>query len=133
MTAASRADRSRGSATIWLLVGCGLLLAGTVVALTLGAAVIARHRAESAADLAALSAATTLMQGGSHPCAASGAVAAASGARQVACTVAGASVVVVTEVRVDWPFPGATLDMPPARAQARAGAEDVPRAQLRSG
>ena len=57
-----------GSASIWVL-GCGVLvLVVGMVAAMRGAAVLARHRAESAADLAALAAAGQIGSGG-DPCA----------------------------------------------------------------
>ena len=49
--------RERGSATVWVLAACVLVgLAGSIAVLRTEA-VLARHRAESAADLAALAAA----------------------------------------------------------------------------
>jgi secretion/DNA translocation related TadE-like protein len=47
----------RGSASIWLLACCALLLAVAFAGTVRAAAVVVRHRAESAADLAALAAA----------------------------------------------------------------------------
>ena len=53
----SRHGRDGGSASIWLLACCALLLAVAFAGTVRAAAVVARHRAESAADLAALAAA----------------------------------------------------------------------------
>lgn len=50
-------DHENGSATIWVLACGALLLAVAYVAVLRSAAVLARHRAEAAADLAALAAA----------------------------------------------------------------------------
>lgn len=53
----SRSDRERGSASIWVVACCALLLAVAFASTLRTAAVVARHRAESTADLAALAAA----------------------------------------------------------------------------
>jgi secretion/DNA translocation related TadE-like protein len=50
----NRARPDRGSASIWLLACCALLLAVAFAGTVRAAAVVVRHRAESAADLAAL-------------------------------------------------------------------------------
>ena len=47
----------RGSATVWVLALSGVLAAVGVAGVLIGAAVVARHRATSAADLSALAAA----------------------------------------------------------------------------
>ncbi len=52
---ARRADR--GAATIWVLCGALLIMGLALVVLSRGEVVLARHRAESAADLGALAAA----------------------------------------------------------------------------
>ncbi|MGI8678474.1 MAG: pilus assembly protein TadG-related protein [Jatrophihabitans sp.] len=54
---ASPQGREAGSATIWVISCCALLLVVSSVAALRAAAVVARHRAESGADLAALAAA----------------------------------------------------------------------------
>lgn len=57
MTAGRRASvarRDTGSASMWVLACAALLLVVASVATIRAAAVVARHRAESAADLAAL-------------------------------------------------------------------------------
>jgi len=89
------------------------------VVLAWAASLVSRQRAEAAADLAALAAARTLVAGGA-PCPAGHRVAAASGARLVGCTASGSAVTVV--VQVPLPSLGVLgLDVPPARARARAG------------
>ncbi|MFE6870795.1 Rv3654c family TadE-like protein [Kitasatospora sp. NPDC057692] len=110
-----------GSATVWLLL-CALL--GCLVctaALSVGAVVGARHRAESAADLAALAAADRLLLDADGGCGRAGAVAAAQEAAVVSCTVdlAADAVEVVAQV----PVAGLSSRLPvgPARARARAG------------
>lgn len=114
--------RDRGSATIWVL-GCALLvlLVGTVCFVR-GLAVLARHRAESAADLAALGGASRIGTAAS-PCAVAADLAGRNGARLISCVVRvdpdGRSGTVL--VRVSAP---ATLPVVGARevtASARAG------------
>ncbi|WP_375500476.1 Rv3654c family TadE-like protein [uncultured Jatrophihabitans sp.] len=79
-------ERQRGSATLWV-VGCiALLLVVAEVATVRAAAVVARHRAESAADLAALAAAGRIGVD-DQSCTAAGHVATANGARLRTCTV----------------------------------------------
>jgi secretion/DNA translocation related TadE-like protein len=96
-----------------------LVVSACVVVLAWAAAVVSRQRAEAAADLAALAAARTLVAGG-VPCSAGHRVADAAGARLVGCTAAGTAVTVVVEVQLP-PRAVLGLDLPPARARARAG------------
>ncbi|WP_371518096.1 Rv3654c family TadE-like protein [Kitasatospora sp. NBC_01300] len=110
-----------GSATVWLLA---LAMLGTAVfagTIAVGAVVAARHRAESAADLAALAAADRLLLDPDGGCGRAEGIAVAQGAGLVSCTVdrAGDAVEVVAEVTVGG-LP-ARLPLGPARARARAG------------
>lgn len=82
MTPGSRADR--GSASVWVLACSALVLLIGVATSMRTAAVLARHRAESAADFAALAAAGRIGVGGDG-CAAAAALAAANGATLVRC------------------------------------------------
>lgn len=78
--------RDRGSATIWML-GCVLLVLAVLTAtLVRTLAVLARHRAESAADLAALAAAGRIGTS-SAPCPAAAGLADRNGARVISCDV----------------------------------------------
>jgi secretion/DNA translocation related TadE-like protein len=89
-------------------------------ALSIGGAVVARHRAASAADLAALAGAASVAGGIGEPCAEAARVAAAVRSRLVACERGSdGSLVVVAETAL----PGllARWPLPPARARARAG------------
>ncbi len=79
----------------------------------LGSVVVARHRAQAAADLAALAAAARLPSGAAASCARAASVAAAVQISDAQCEVDGLDVVVT--VRVAVPFGGV------ARAAARAG------------
>jgi len=94
----------------------GLLLA--TGAARLGGALVARARAESAADASALAAADRLAVGGGAAAARTAAArtAASNGARLLSCECAGASATVVVEV--DLPAWGAVFGA--ARGRARA-------------
>jgi secretion/DNA translocation related TadE-like protein len=111
----------RGSATVWVAIICLVTWSVATVALSVGAAVAARHRAVSSADLAALAGARTLADGSSDPCSAAQRVAAATRARLVACDrLPDGSLQVVTEVGLP-PILARWSNLPPARARARAG------------
>lgn len=111
----------RGSATVWVVLVCLVTWSVATFAASIGGVIEARHRAASAADLAALAGAHVLTSGVGDPCAEAQRVAAATRARLVACDrLADGSLEVVAEVALPrllarWP------DMPPARARARAG------------
>lgn len=102
-----------GAGTVLVLAVCAALIVVGAGLGVLGEAVVARHRAEAAADLAALAAADVLVgRALGDPCGRATRTAALNGARLRACAVSGGTVEVVAEVRV-------TLG--PARARARAG------------
>jgi secretion/DNA translocation related TadE-like protein len=81
----------------------------------LGSAVVARHRAQAAADLAALAAAARLAAGPEPACAQAKAVSREMRASTAGCTVDDLDVVVIIEV------PVAVGGWGTARAAARAG------------
>lgn len=91
------------------------LVSVTLSAAWIGAVVIARHRAQTAADLAALAAAQSLAAGPAAACGRAASVAAAMGATVQQCTVDGLDVVVEAGVGVKVPV-GTR-----AQAVARAG------------
>jgi secretion/DNA translocation related TadE-like protein len=93
------------------------LLAVTVGAVYLGAAVAARHRAQAAADLGALAAAGQLAAGHTAACTRAAAVATAMGAVLARCEAVDLDVVVAVEVTI----PIGRFAVGPARAVARAG------------
>jgi secretion/DNA translocation related TadE-like protein len=90
-----------------------IVLAVTFAGVSVGAVVVARHRAQAAADLAALAAAGQLPAGPEQACAGAGAVARAMNAALTQCDVADLDVVVAVEVSVSLlrgfvgPAPGA--------------------------
>lgn len=86
-----------------------------ILGLTLGSVVVARHRAQSAADLAALAAASGLTAGPAAACARAGEIATAMGAFMSSCFVAELDIVVAVATRARTRFGGV------AYATARAG------------
>jgi secretion/DNA translocation related TadE-like protein len=93
-----------------------MLLAVTLGAIYVGSVVIARHRAQSAADLAALAAATAMPAGSGLACDKASAVARAMGTAMAACAVEDLDVTVTVDVPVRLPW-----GIVAARAAARAG------------
>ena len=118
MSLRSRVSGERGSATVWVVALAGVLAAIGVAAVLVGTAVVGRHRATTAADLAALAAAEHAVRGDPGACAAAGEVAGANGARLTACTVGDGAVV---EVAVAVPVRLGPLGVSRAGARARAG------------
>jgi secretion/DNA translocation related TadE-like protein len=96
-----------------------VLLAVTVGGLYLGAVVIARHRAQAAADLAALAGAQSLPAGREQACRRAEAVAGAMSAAVAHCDVEELDVLVTVEVAMRTA--GLAGGLGPARAAARAG------------
>lgn len=110
--------RDGGSATVAVLGALGVILAITVGALLIVSAVVASHRAQSAADLAALAAAAALVGGEPAPsaCSAGAAVAVRNGARLASCR-AGPDLSVELSVEVA----ATAARVGTATARARAG------------
>jgi secretion/DNA translocation related TadE-like protein len=94
-----------------------VLLAVTTGGVCLGSAVIGRHRAQAAADLAAIAAAARVPQGSRAACAWAAVVVSRMGAHQIGCDVDGLDVVVTVEVAIAFAGWGTGA----ARAAARAG------------
>ena len=92
-----------------------VLLSVTGGSAYLGSAVIARHRAQAAADLAALAAAVRLAAGPETACAQAKAVVSQMRVKTSGCAVDDLDIVVTTEVRL------AVGGWGTARAAARAG------------
>jgi secretion/DNA translocation related TadE-like protein len=102
----------RGSATLVAVAAIGALLALTVGGFHIGSAVIARHRAQAAADLAALAVAARIPAGIDTACG-------------QASVIADAMTVVVAGCEVDDLDVVVTVDAGQARAAARAGPVDT--------
>ncbi|WP_241010753.1 Rv3654c family TadE-like protein [Mycobacterium camsae] len=77
-----------------------VLLFVTATGVYLGSVVVARHRAQAAADLGALAGAAALPQGVAVACARATAVAHGTGVRDAQCRVDGLDVIVTAEVDV---------------------------------
>lgn len=117
---AARAGGARGSAGVLVVCVTGATLAATLAVLAWSTAVQGRQRAEAAADMAALAAARASMRGG-EGCVAAGAVVDAMAVRLTRCRVDAdgrADVEVAVDFDATWLR---RLDVPPARARARAG------------
>jgi secretion/DNA translocation related TadE-like protein len=84
-----RSFSDRGSATVWTVGAITVLCAVFGAVLAMGQAVVVRHRAAGAADLAALAAADHWRDGGAAACARADRVARAQSARLVRCAVEG--------------------------------------------
>jgi secretion/DNA translocation related TadE-like protein len=97
-----------------------VLLTITTGGVYVGSAVIARHRAQAAADLAALAAAVYLADGTGPACSRASALALAMNAAVTRCEVEELDVVVTVEARVSL----GRIAVGPARATARAGPAD---------
>jgi secretion/DNA translocation related TadE-like protein len=111
-------QRERGSGTVAVLGAVGVILAMTVGALFVVSAVVASHRAQSAADLAALAAAAALVRGepSTAACATGAGVAARNGATVSGCRAgADLSVELVVELQASAARAGT------ATARSRAG------------
>lgn len=80
------ARRDRGSAAIWVLCCCTLVMLLAAAATVRGLAVLARHRAEAGADLAALAGAARIGVGG-DVCGTARVFAVRNGARLAGCLV----------------------------------------------
>lgn len=115
-----RAGDDRGAATVWAAGVLAVLMSLTVVGLHLGAAILARHHAESAADLAALAAAGSAVAGERQACDRARAVTERMRVRLVSCSARGWDVLVQVAVRPAGPL----AELGDATARARAGPVD---------
>jgi secretion/DNA translocation related TadE-like protein len=113
----SNLDSECGSASVVAAAMMSVLMALTVGGALVGSAVIARHRAQAAADLAALSAAGHLVLGPDAACGSAASLTTAMSATMTTCTVAQLDVVVTVEVPVGLGRWGVHV----ATASARAG------------
>lgn len=107
----------RGSATVLAAVLSLVVLVLLWGLVQVGAATVSRHRAEGAADLAALAAAAHVIGGPEHACAQAGRVISGMRARLVSCTLTGQE----ARVEVLGQLPGPLSGRQPPSARARAG------------
>ncbi|GAA0385897.1 Rv3654c family TadE-like protein [Streptomyces luteireticuli] len=89
----------RGSAAVWTAIAATAFCAVFALLLAMGQAVLARHRAGGAADLAVLAAADHALLGREAACGSARRVAGAQRARVVSCTVRGEIAEVTAEAR----------------------------------
>ncbi|WP_262847510.1 Rv3654c family TadE-like protein [Sphaerisporangium corydalis] len=107
----------RGSATIWVLVVMAMVWFLVVALLFVGSARIARHRAQSAADLSALAGAVRAFAAPEEACPRARALAEANRVSLTRCAVRAGVVDVRVAVRIVLPWLGEQS----ATADARAG------------
>ncbi len=113
----TQADHDRGSATVWVLAAGLLTVLVALASSAAAAAVVARHRAEGAADLGALAGSARVFEGEGVACRVAAEIVAANGGSLVACRLDGLDLIVTAEVDTV----GAAELGGTARAAARAG------------
>jgi len=102
---------------VWLLAAGLLVVLLSLAVAGVGAAVVARHRAQAAADLGALAGAAHAIEGEEIACRHAATIVVANRGRLVACWLEDLDVLVTAEVRPS----GYAATAGPARASARAG------------
>ncbi|MFR9752604.1 Rv3654c family TadE-like protein [Nocardia sp. 004] len=112
-----RVSGEAGVATVFTCLGLVALLSVTVVIAQVGVVIVARHRAQAAADMAALAGAGTLVDGTEIACAEAEDVARRMGARIQNCEVTEWDMTITTERNVPIGLYGDRI----VRAIARAG------------
>ncbi|WP_278260611.1 Rv3654c family TadE-like protein [Nocardia sp. AG03] len=110
------AEADRGGATAFACFALAGLIAVTLLVGNVGAVVVARHRAQAGADLAALAAAGRLVEGADAGCAMAGEVAGRMGVRVGRCAVEQWDVVVVVRTEVAFGAFGRRAVVATARA-----------------
>ncbi|WP_083952105.1 Rv3654c family TadE-like protein [Actinomadura rubrobrunea] len=85
----ARGRGDRGSGALWVVALMAVLWASAAAAMTVGGVRVARHRADAAADLAALAAAARVAEGTREACRSAGKVAREFGGRLSKCQVRG--------------------------------------------
>ena len=106
-----------GSATLWVVVAMAVVVAVAAGCVAVGTVVVARHRADIAADAAALAAAGAVLDGQAAACTAAAAIARLDGALLTRCGLDGAG----AQVEVRLSLPGGLGRFGTAVGQARAG------------
>jgi secretion/DNA translocation related TadE-like protein len=117
---------SEGSATIATLGGVSVIVVGTVVAIALGFGTEVRHRAQAAANAAALAAASDAIAGEAAACERARQLADLNGARLQSCAVHNA----IADLTVGIELPGMLRPLGPVVARARAGPASIGTASL---
>lgn len=104
-----------------MLAGIGVVIAATAVALLLGIGTALQHRAQGAADAAALASAADALSGQAGACERARELAVANGARMDDCVVLHS----IADVTVEVELPASLRWLGPVRARARAGPASV--------
>jgi secretion/DNA translocation related TadE-like protein len=112
----TRPAHDEGIATVWAAAGTAVIMAALLLGLHLGAAVAARHRAEAAADLAALAAAGQAVHGAGTACRRAEVIAQQMGGKVIRCLLSGWDALVEVHVPVPLALGGVE-----AVGRARAG------------
>ncbi|MQA14392.1 MAG: hypothetical protein GEV09_09520 [Pseudonocardiaceae bacterium] len=107
----------RGSATVWSVGAIAALLTVAAVLVQLGGVSVARHQAESAADLAALAGAGRAVAGAATACERAGSITDRMRVHLESCRVQGWDVLVEVSARPGGPLGNVGV----ATARARAG------------
>jgi secretion/DNA translocation related TadE-like protein len=113
----SRDAREVGSATLWVVTAMAVVLCVTGASGSVGVVAVERHRADTAADAAALAAAGHVVAGPGSACAAAAAIAQTDGAALTRCGLDGAA----AQVEVAVALPGILRRFGSAIGHARAG------------
>ncbi|MEU4533731.1 Rv3654c family TadE-like protein [Streptosporangium sp. NPDC023825] len=117
-TGMSGENAQRGSATIWTVGLMALVFAVAAAVVFAGAARVARHRAQSAADLSALAAARLAFADPGRSCGRASSLAADNGARVTRCSLSDGGVAdIEVTMEVSLPLKGPVA----ITARARAG------------
>jgi len=117
MADAGREDTQRGSATIWTVGLMALVFAVAMAVVFAGMARVARHRAQSAADLSALAAARLAFADPGRSCLRASSLAADNGARITRCSLGEGGVADIEVVmEVSLPLKGTVAITSRARA-----------------
>jgi len=122
----ARNDGDDGVATVWAATAVAVLIGVLVAMLDLAAAVGARHRAEAAADLAALAAAGQAVRGTEAACGRAADAATGTGGRLVLCRLQGWDALVEVEVGMRLSMLGTVTVHGRARAGPIAGDPAIP-------
>jgi secretion/DNA translocation related TadE-like protein len=112
----------RGVATVWAAGAITVLVSMAVFGLHLGEAIIVRHQAESAADLAALAGAAQVLAGEQYACAQAGRVTDRMRVQLVSCHTQGWDVLVDVATQPGGWLGSLGAATGPARARAVAAA-----------
>jgi secretion/DNA translocation related TadE-like protein len=107
----------RGSATLWVVTAMVVVLAVGGTSGAVGIVILTRHRANTAADAAALAAAREVLEGAGPACAAAAGIARTDAASLTRCGLDGAT----AQVEVAVALPGVLSRFGTAVGRARAG------------